>query len=120
MTFVEPKTADVGLQETVVFEVFTATDSVNAPEDGKLFVFPPYLAVTVTGELAEAEVYVTEQVPLERLHETPENFPEPLLDSVTLPVGEEPVTVALHLTGEPTTTEVVGGADVVEVEVEVV
>ena len=40
MTFAEPKTADRGLQETVVFEAFTVTGRVNSPEDGEFLEFP--------------------------------------------------------------------------------
>lgn len=83
----------------------------------------------VTGELPDVGLYFTEQEPLESLHDRRENFPEPLLDHVTLPFGEEPATVALHLTGEPTTTgdgehdtvvEVVGAVEVVAVPEEAI
>jgi len=53
------------------------------------------------------------------LQAIPENLPVPLLDQVTFPVGEAPITVTLHLTGEPTTAadETVGakGDDAVAV-----
>lgn len=83
----------------------------------------------VTGELLEVGSYLTEQEPRESLHTVRENFPEPLLDHVTFPLGKRPVTVTLHLTGEPTTlgdgehdkvvevADVVDVADVVEVVV---
>jgi|SRR5208337_1266063 len=83
----------------------------------------------VTGEPPDVGSYFTEQEPSESLHDRRENFPEPLLDHVTLPLGEEPATVALHLTGEPTTTgdgghdtvvEVVGAVEVVAVPEEAI
>ena len=50
-------------------------------------------------------VYETEHAPEERLQEEGENVPAPLLDHVTVPVGEEPVTVAMHVVDEPTITD---------------
>lgn len=59
----------------------------------------------MTVEPAEVGLYFTEQDPFLRLHAGAENFPEPLPENATLPVGEEPATVTLHLACEPTTTE---------------
>jgi hypothetical protein len=52
-------------------------------------------------------VNFTEQTPFESLQDVPENFPGPLLDQATLPVGAEPepLTVASQSVAEPTTTE---------------
>jgi len=61
-----------------------------------------------TGEgVAEEGVYVTEHAPDERVHmeEMGENVPAPVLDQLTLPVGEEPDTVATHVVVELTATE---------------
>lgn len=58
-----------------------------------------------TDELAEAGVYLTEHEPLESVQEALKSLPTPLLDHVTVPVGEDPMTAALQLVDEPTTTE---------------
>ena len=50
-------------------------------------------------------MYETEHAPEERLQEEGENVPFPLDNQVTVPVGEEPVTVAVHVVDEPATTE---------------
>jgi hypothetical protein len=47
-------------------------------------------------------VYETEHAPEERLQEEGENVPAPLAHHVTIPVGEDPVTVAMHVVGDPT------------------
>ena len=37
------------------------------------------------------------QAPEERVHEGPENWPLPLLVHETVPVGEDPITEAIHM-----------------------
>ena len=53
-------------------------------------------------------MYETEHAPEKRVHEGEdgEKLPVPLLDHVTVPVGvlTIPVTVAVHVVGEPTAT----------------
>lgn len=44
------------------------------------------------------------QDPEERVHLVPENVPVPLLVHSTVPVGDSPVTVAVHLEAAPKTT----------------
>jgi len=61
--------------------------------------------IRTNGGLADVGVYFTEQEPLESLHASAENFPEPLADHMTSPVGENPVTATVSLTAEPTTTD---------------
>jgi hypothetical protein len=57
---------------------------------------------------------VTEQEPEERMQDEVENFPIPLVVHVTVPVGEAPVTVAVHLDAIVTITgEVAQVTDVV-------
>jgi hypothetical protein len=70
-------------------------------------------------------MYFTEQLPLESLHTSTENFPAPLVDQVTFPVGERPATATVSFTAEPTTTKGVEadkeiGESEVEVEADVV
>jgi hypothetical protein len=52
-------------------------------------------------------VNFTEQAPFKSLQVSLENLPELLFNQATLPVGvePEPLTVALQVTAEPTTTE---------------
>jgi len=52
---------------------------------------------------AACGVYLTEQAPRERVHEDMEKVPVPLVPQYTVPVGDEPVTVALQCVFEPTT-----------------
>jgi len=62
----------------------------------------------LTGEgVAEEDVYEIEHAPEERAHmaEMGESVPAPVLDHMTLPVGEAPNTVAVQVVGEPTGTE---------------
>jgi hypothetical protein len=78
--------------------------------------------IRTTGGLTDVGVYFTEQEPLESLHASAENLPEPLLDQVTFPVGVNPATVTVSLVAEPTTTDStepdrVTGESEVEVEV---
>ena len=49
---------------------------------------------------------VTEQLPPDGVHDDAENvtLPEPLCDQLTVPVGLEPVTVAVHVLDEPNAT----------------
>jgi hypothetical protein len=58
-----------------------------------------------TSLIPDFGVYFTEHASFESLHVRAENFPEPLLDHVTLPVGEEPITVAVHFVDVPTTED---------------
>lgn len=51
----------------------------------------------VSGEAAFAGAYAVWQEPEERVHEGGENAPDPLADQLTVPVGELPVTVAVHI-----------------------
>ena len=56
----------------------------------------------MTGVFEDAGVYATEHAPEERVHEAEcEKLPEPLVDHDTVPVGEEPATVAVQVAGEP-------------------
>ncbi len=50
-------------------------------------------------------MYVTEHVPDVREHDGALNVPVPLEENVTVPLGIEPVTVAVTVTGESTATE---------------
>jgi hypothetical protein len=54
----------------------------------------------------ENPVTVTEQLPPDREQEEAENvtLPEPLSDQLTVPVGLEPTTVAVHVLTEPNVT----------------
>ena len=56
-------------------------------------------------ELAETGVYFTKHAPRKSLHDPAENLPGVLPDQVILPVGDEPLTVALQMMAEPTTTD---------------
>ena len=104
MVFVDPAVTEEGLHDTVVVELLRLTISEKVPKEDGLCLSPAYLAViTATGEPAEVGVYFTEQVPLESLHVREESFPEPPLDQVTFPVGDDPVTVALQMVDCPTT-----------------
>lgn len=49
---------------------------------------------------------MTEQAPFESLQVSLENFPELLLDQSTVPVGLDPLTVALQEKVVPTVTDV--------------
>jgi len=50
-------------------------------------------------------VNVTEQAPPESVQVVEEKAPAPEDDQVTVPVGEEPVTVAVHVDAVPIATE---------------
>ena len=79
----------------------------KVPELAAFAESPPYAPFTVT-EPSAAPVAVTEQLPEERLQVEDENVadPEPAVWlHVTVPVGEEPVTVAVQVLGEPTAIE---------------
>jgi len=100
----------VGLQETVVFEVFGVTVRGKVPADGALSMLPPYSAVRIVGP-AVVGVNFTEHVLKDPCRESPqdplENLPGLSLDQATVPVGVGlvPLTVASQVTLEPTTTE---------------
>lgn len=64
------------------------------------------MPVIVWGEPAVVDgVKVTEHAPPERVHDPEENAPAPVEDQEMLPVGEEPVTVAVQVEATPTATE---------------
>jgi hypothetical protein len=71
--------------------------------------------VIVTGEVAAEGAYETEHVPEDSVQREGENVPAPLLAQVTVPVGDVPVTVAVHCADEPRATS--DGAQVTEVAV---
>ena len=98
----EPATTDVGVQETVVFEVLGVTFSVNVADEGGFRLSPEYLAVSALGELPDVGVYFTVQAPLESLQNLVENLPKPFVNQAALPAGEVPVTVALQAMEDPT------------------
>jgi len=77
--------------ETAVIEV--------EPELIMLFESPPYDAVTAP---EDEGVYVTEHDPAVSVHESERKAPESLVQ-VTVPVGANPGTTALHEPGEPRT-----------------
>lgn len=58
----------------------------------------------MTGEKILEGVYLTEQDPEERAHEDGENAPVPLLVHATVPVGDLPVTLAVHVEEELSAT----------------
>lgn len=60
----------------------------------------------ITGAPDVESLYDTEQLPELRVHVEVENTPVPLLlDQPTEPVGESPVTVAVHSVGVPVATD---------------
>ena len=71
----------------------------------------------ITGAPEVASWYVTPQLPPARVQEPAEKTPVPLeLDHVTVPEGEEPVTVAVQVLVAPAVTDV--GEQDTEVEEE--
>lgn len=84
------------------------------PKLGALFTSPPYDAVLVISD-PEVGVNWTEHDPEEREHGLGENVPDPPVCHETLPVGEKPVSVAMHVVDAPTTT--VEGEQLTEVVV---
>ena len=60
----------------------------------------------ITGDPDEVSLYETEQLPEDMVQDADgENDPEGLLlDHETVPVGEEPVTLAMHVTEVPGVT----------------
>jgi hypothetical protein len=50
-------------------------------------------------------VYATEQMPDTKMQEDGEKVPAPLVAHVTVPDGDLPVTVAMHIVGEPMGTD---------------
>jgi hypothetical protein len=105
MTLEEPMTVLAGLHETAVVDDLGLTARLKDPADGGLRASPEYRAVSSAGPIADAGVYVTEQLPLSRVQDVRENLPGLSLDHVTLPLGEFPGTVTLQLEGEPTVTD---------------
>jgi hypothetical protein len=65
----------------------------------------------------EEGVKVIEQLPEESVHFEELKVPDPVDDHVIVPVGEEPVTVAVQVEGEPTLT--VSGEQLTDVVVAV-
>jgi hypothetical protein len=59
--------------------------------------------VTVEGETAETGVNFSVHELLTSLHDLAESLPPPVVDQTTVPEGDDPVTVALHSVGVPTT-----------------
>jgi len=95
--------------EVVVKEVVEEVDAwatvmENAPELASLPESPPYAAETITGVELPVGVNETEHAPEVSVQDGEENSPAPLLDHVTVPVGDGPVTVAVHMTAEPAAT----------------
>lgn len=117
----EPTTTEEGEHDRVAV-VYRYTISDAVPTEGPLSESPPYLAVIITAGVgllpptvgckstALVGVYVTEHAPPTSVHDVLENpavvgaTPSAalLLDHVTLPVGEDPLTAASHVTGDPT------------------
>jgi hypothetical protein len=93
----EPAMVELDVQAREVFEPAIPTISPKFPEDGLLFASPPYMALIVTGEVGSLGVYPTEHDPFAREQVPAVKLPEPPVDQLTLPVGEEPLTLALHV-----------------------
>jgi hypothetical protein len=91
---------ELGEHDTDVVDDALFTVIVVDPEEPRLLASPEYVAVIVRLPTAVA-VAVVEHERDDRVHEVGLNErPEPLHD--TLPVGLEPVTVAVHAVDEPT------------------
>ena len=71
----------------------------------------------ILGMVPDAGVYFTEQLPLESLQVDFENFPVPLLDQVTVPVGADPLIVALQVVDDPNSGDELMHATVTELTV---
>ena len=59
----------------------------------------------VTGEVAAVGVNVTEHDPEASVHVVDENVPVGVLVQDTVPLGEVPLTVAVHVVGDPEATD---------------
>jgi len=95
-----PRARDVDPHETVRTGLAALTVSLPAFELGALLRSPPYDALTVTTP-AVTPVSDTEHRPLLRtqLSLAKATVPLPAWDQSTVPVGEKPVTKAVHLAG---------------------
>jgi hypothetical protein len=74
------------------------------PELPGLFLSPWYVAVIVTGRETIKGVYLVWQDPEEREQDALEKSPAPPLVHTTVPVGDFPVTFAVHEEEEPKVT----------------
>ena len=71
----------------------------------------------IVGTVADVGVYFTAHAPWESLQVNLESFPAPLVDQVTVPVGDDPLTVALQVVDDPTAGDELVHAKVTELTV---
>jgi len=114
---VAPPVTEEGEQLTDVVVGISAPAREKLPRLPRLFASPPKVTVMITGEVEESSLYDAEHIPVEsvQVEKAGGNGPVPLLDHVTVPVGVDPLTVAKHVTDEPTMAD--GGEQLTEVVV---